>query len=77
MILENLKPACGSTKAPKRKGRGQGSGNGNSAIAVTFSTLIVYGLTTLDTNPTLGSLLASGCCPPSKPLFTLYPDLAF
>ena len=31
MILENLKPACGSTKAPKRKGRGQGSGNGKTA----------------------------------------------
>ena len=31
MILENLKPACGSTKAPKRKGRGQGSGNGKNA----------------------------------------------
>lgn len=31
MLLENLKPACGSTKAAKRKGRGQGSGNGKTA----------------------------------------------
>ena len=31
MILENLQPACGSTKAAKRKGRGQGSGNGKTA----------------------------------------------
>lgn len=31
MLLENLKPACGSTKASKRKGRGQGSGNGKTA----------------------------------------------
>ncbi|RBQ28443.1 50S ribosomal protein L15 [Aliarcobacter vitoriensis] len=31
MILENLQPACGSTKDTKRKGRGQGSGNGKTA----------------------------------------------
>ncbi|MCT7446081.1 50S ribosomal protein L15 [Aliarcobacter skirrowii] len=31
MLLENLKPACGSTKNAKRKGRGQGSGNGKTA----------------------------------------------
>jgi len=31
MILENLQPACGSTKDNKRKGRGQGSGNGKTA----------------------------------------------
>ncbi|MFV7790073.1 50S ribosomal protein L15 [Aliarcobacter lanthieri] len=31
MILENLQPACGSTKETKRKGRGQGSGNGKTA----------------------------------------------
>lgn len=31
MILENLQPACGSTKNTKRKGRGQGSGNGKTA----------------------------------------------
>lgn len=31
MILENLQPACGSTKNSKRKGRGQGSGNGKTA----------------------------------------------
>ncbi len=31
MILDNLKPACGSTKASKRIGRGQGSGTGKTA----------------------------------------------
>jgi len=31
MILENLQPACGSTKDSKRRGRGQGSGNGKTA----------------------------------------------
>jgi len=31
MILENLQPACSSTKDNKRKGRGQGSGNGKTA----------------------------------------------
>lgn len=31
MILDNLKPACGSTKASKRVGRGQGSGTGKTA----------------------------------------------
>jgi len=30
-MLENLKPACGSTKNAKRKGRGQGSGMGKTA----------------------------------------------
>ncbi len=31
MGLENLKPACGSTKKTKRVGRGQGSGMGKTA----------------------------------------------
>jgi len=31
MGLENLKPACGSTKGTKRVGRGQGSGMGKTA----------------------------------------------
>ena len=31
MGLENLKPACGSTKNTKRVGRGQGSGMGKTA----------------------------------------------
>ena len=31
MGLENLKPACGSTKRTKRVGRGQGSGMGKTA----------------------------------------------
>lgn len=31
MGLENLKPACGSTRDIKRIGRGQGSGNGKTA----------------------------------------------
>lgn len=30
-MLNNLKPACGSTKNNKRKGRGQGSGMGKTA----------------------------------------------
>lgn len=31
MMLHELKPAAGSTKAAKRKGRGHGSGNGKTA----------------------------------------------
>ncbi len=31
MMLHELKPAAGSTKAAKRKGRGAGSGNGKTA----------------------------------------------
>ncbi len=31
LTLKNIKPAAGSTKAPKRKGRGQGSGLGCQA----------------------------------------------
>ena len=31
MALDNLKPACGSTKNTKRVGRGQGSGMGKTA----------------------------------------------
>ncbi len=31
MMLHELKPAQGATKAAKRKGRGHGSGNGKTA----------------------------------------------
>ena len=82
MKLHELKPAEGAVKSRKRLGRGTATGQGKTAVtSVPFSNLFksstltsVYIFLNGFLKPLLGSLLASGICPPSNPTLTPPPE---